>query len=88
MEFLKCIASDFTLYISGTVHSFFILPEYENVLNDCNIHLYLHVSAPELHLCCIAFCNLDACWIYIQLNMLLYNLSSLDYDGASIMQHT
>jgi hypothetical protein len=83
MEFLKRITRDFTLYISGTLPLFFILPEH-----DGNIHLYLHVSAPELHLCCIAFCNLDTCWIYIHLNMLLYNLSSLDYDGASIKKHT
>jgi len=71
MEFLKCIAGGFTLYISGTQHLFFILPEYDIVFNGCNIHLYLHVSVPELHPCCIFFCNLDACWIYIQLNILL-----------------
>ena len=30
------------------LHLFFILPEYDNVLNDCNFHLYLRASAPEL----------------------------------------
>jgi hypothetical protein len=74
------------LYISDTLHLFFMNITF--VLNDHNIHLYSHVPAPEIHLCCRGFCNVNACWIYIQLNMLLYNLSSFDYVGASIKKHT
>ena len=62
-ECLKCIPWVITLYISSTPYLFFIFPEYNTVLTDCNTHLHLHVSAPELHLRCMAFCNLDACWI-------------------------